>query len=180
MVTLANVVGTGDLGVEVDIELLADDVDLAVTRYDPDAHPGLYLRFTEEEPLITLYRTGKYNITGCASDELLYDVKDRFLSFVAELGIIQSSRGSDFEVKNYVFTADLGSRVDLSALALQLGMEHVEYEPEQFPAAVYRPENSEVTMLVFNSGRVVFAGAKSKESTEDAVKRLKNEIPSLL
>jgi len=54
------------------------------------------------------------------------------------------------EVSNIVATADLGSNISLEVLTIELGMERTEYEPEQFPALIYR--GSESIMLVFQAG----------------------------
>ena len=59
-------VGSGDLGLEVDIPQLAADIEGAATEYDPSNYHGLYVRFTDDGPLITVYRTGKYIISGCS------------------------------------------------------------------------------------------------------------------
>jgi len=61
-VEIVNIVGSGALGVEVDIDALAGDIPEA--EYNPENYNGMYLRIEEHGPLITLYRSGKYIITG--------------------------------------------------------------------------------------------------------------------
>lgn len=51
---------------------------------------------------------------------------------------------------------DIGTEVPLTRLVVALQMEHVEYEPEQFPGVIYRGEGG--TALIFSSGKVVLAG----------------------
>lgn len=69
MVEVVNVIASGALNVELDLERLANNIVGPVARYDPDKYPGMYLRFKEDAPLITVYRTGKYIITGADSEE---------------------------------------------------------------------------------------------------------------
>jgi len=38
-------------------------------------------------------------------------------------------------VQNIVTSADLGESLNLNAIAIGLGLEHIEYEPEQFPGS---------------------------------------------
>ena len=71
MVEIVNIVGSGALDVELDLKRLANDIDEPVARYDPDEYLGMYLRFGDDEPLITVYRTDKYIITGTDSEEEL-------------------------------------------------------------------------------------------------------------
>jgi transcription initiation factor TFIID TATA-box-binding protein len=35
------------------------------------------------------------------------------------------------------------------------------YEPEQFPAIIYKPDEIDVTYLIFNSGKIIISGIKS-------------------
>jgi transcription initiation factor TFIID TATA-box-binding protein len=67
MIEITNVVGSGDLGVEIDIAEVEDDLPVPYTEYNPKNYHGLYVRLVEDGPLITLYRSGKYIISGSSS-----------------------------------------------------------------------------------------------------------------
>jgi TATA-box binding protein (TBP) (component of TFIID and TFIIIB) len=68
-----------------------------------------------------------------------------------------------------VATGDIGKSIDIEKLNTKLSS--VLYEPEQFPGAIYYAEELEgASVLVFASGKVVFAGLKSHELLEDAYK----------
>jgi transcription initiation factor TFIID TATA-box-binding protein len=67
--------------------------------------------------------------------------------------------------------------LNLDQLAFQL--EDSEYEPEQFPGLVYRIFEPKVAFLLFSSGRVVCAGAKSLNDVKKAVKKLESKLRSL-
>jgi len=132
MVEIVNVVASGALDVELDLERLADDIGEPVARYDPDKYPGMYLRFEEDAPLITVYRTGKFIITGADSEEESYALRERFLNLFSDMDVIEEPEDEWFTVQNYVCTAELGQDLNLNALAIGLGLEKTEYEPEQF------------------------------------------------
>jgi transcription initiation factor TFIID TATA-box-binding protein len=57
---------------------------------------------------------------------------------------------------------------------LELGMEQTEYEPEQFPALMYR--DSEHVVLVFSSGKLLCTGLTElgavSEAVDDIVERI--------
>jgi transcription initiation factor TFIID TATA-box-binding protein len=82
-------------------------------------------------------------------------------------------------VQNIVATADLGAELNLTETATGLGLENVEYEPEQFPGLVYRFKEPKVAMLLFSSGKIVCAGARSIEDASKAVEKLSDELSSL-
>ena len=74
---------------------------------------------------------------------------------------------------------DLETELNLTNIALSLGLENVEYEPEQFPGLVYRVEEPKVVLLLFGSGKVVCTGAKKKEEIVEAIKKLKADLRSV-
>jgi len=179
MVHVVNVVASGALDVELDLETVARELD-DIVDYDPEKYPGAYFRFGDDEPLITLYRTGKYIITGASSEAESERLREEFLGLLDRHGIVSSAEDAWFTVQNYVCVADLERSVNLSALAIGLGLEVTEYEPEQFPGLVYRPDDHECVLLVFATGKVVITGAANVDTAEEAFTHLRNQIDDLL
>lgn len=172
MVEVVNVVASGSLGLEFDLEAITAELgDLA--EYDPGKYPGSYIRLGESSPLITLYRTGKYIITGAASKQEASSTRDTFLNLLNEHDILPEATDEWFTFQNYVCMGDLERDINLSALAIGLGLENTEYEPEQFPGLVYRSSDSECVLLVFASGKAVVTGASSVESANKAFSKFK-------
>ena len=87
MVTIVNAVGSGDLGAELALQTLGTDLSVPFTEYDPSNYHGLYVRLVEDGPLITVYRSGKYIISGCSSFQELETTNDEFISQMVALGI---------------------------------------------------------------------------------------------
>jgi transcription initiation factor TFIID TATA-box-binding protein len=180
MVTIANAVGSGDLGAELDVAEVESDLDLPYTEYDPSNYHGLYARLVEDGPLITVYRSGKYIISGCSSLAELNDTNEAFLTKVSGFDIVDSNVETGFTVQNVVCTAQLKDDVDLNTLAIALGLESVEYEPEQFPGLIYRPAEYSAVLLVFANGKVVITGASDVDVAEDAFDSLQEQVTTYL
>jgi len=51
------------------------------------------------------------------------------------------------------------------------------YEPEQFPGLIYKDWG--VSFLLFSSGKVIVAGAKTVEKAEEGIKRFKELVSSI-
>lgn len=179
MVEIANAVGSGDVGVELDIAEVETDLPVPFTEYDPENYHGLYVRLVEDGPLITLYRSGKYIISGCSSFEELHETNHTFLQTIAELDIINPSIETDFTVQNVVCTGELQRSVNLNALSIGLGLEAVEYEPEQFPGLIYRPPDFPAVLLAFSNGKVVITGAADVETANGAFDHLQTQVADL-
>jgi len=60
-------------GVELDLEAVEDDLSTPFLEYDPSNYHGLYVRLEEGGPLITVYRSGKYIISGCPGEKKNYE-----------------------------------------------------------------------------------------------------------
>jgi len=78
-----NIVGSGYFQGSVDLpsihESLRNKQDLIIPSYEPELFPGLICRKKNSSERITIFTSGKYNITGCINqrqmDELFYKIK---------------------------------------------------------------------------------------------------------
>ena len=57
MVKIVNAVGSGSFEREFDLSVVAGDLG-SVADFDPEKYLGMYIRFLEDSPLVTVYRTG--------------------------------------------------------------------------------------------------------------------------
>ncbi|WP_336134208.1 TATA-box-binding protein [Natronomonas amylolytica] len=170
---LVNTVAGGQIDAEVDLQALKEDLPFK-TCYIKG--PGLYFKFDDSGPTIVLARSGKYFFTGAKSLQEVDRTRDATLDLFSERGIIDTAEDDSFSVKNMVFTADIDRSMKLSHLSIILGLESVEYEPEQFPGLIYRPDTYNCVLLIFASGKVVITGATSRETAEMAFNQLLNTI----
>lgn len=175
MVEIVNISAGGDLKRQIDLKRLADDVDLPVSDYNEEKG-WLLLRFEEDGSLVILYRTGKYILRGGDTYEQCFQARDNFLELCQNMELIGDSNNTEFEIKNVVCLGNLEQEVNLSNLSLVLGMNNIEYEPEQFPGLVYRPENRHSTMMVFHSGKVIITGNRDENEAKRALSDLIEQI----
>tara|TARA_B100001146_G_scaffold71354_1_gene63161 strand:+ start:146 stop:706 length:561 start_codon:yes stop_codon:yes gene_type:complete len=71
------------------------------------------------------------------------------------------------EIVNVVASATIEQDLDLHEI--QKKFPHVEYNPEQFPGAVFRIENPKTATLLFRTGKMVCTGGKSEKLAIKAV-----------
>lgn len=170
---IVNVVGTGKLPEELDLSAVKDD--LAGECWENEStQPGLHQKFHEDGPMTTFYPSGSY-IIRAPSEEKLAQSNAKVLNAVSDLGIVEPDVDTEFAIKNVVGLATLGVDVDLNAVTIGLGLEHSEYEPEIFPALIYRRSKYPCTFLIFASGKVVSAGSKSEESSRESFEKFYNK-----
>jgi len=172
-IKIENVVASTSLGEELDLQSIALALDGA--EYEPEQFPGLIYRLKEPKTATLLFRSGKVVCTGAKS---LDDVKvaiSKVAKQVENAGI-KVTIEPVIEVQNIVASSDLEQEINLNAIAISLGLEKVEYEPEQFPGLVYRIDEPKVVVLLFGSGKLVCTGARKPQDVEAAVNKITEEL----
>ncbi|KAG6973129.1 hypothetical protein JG688_00003678 [Phytophthora aleatoria] len=105
-----------------------------------------------------LFANGKLVCTGADTEEAIKNVARRFTQVIQKMDF-PGVNLIDFKIQNVVGTCDLGFRVLVEALAFAHS-DRCTYEPELYPALIYRLEKPQVKVLVFVSGKVVFTDSK--------------------
>ena len=175
-IQVENVVASSDIGQELDLETLADD--LVASDYNPDNFPGLVYRLQEPKAAALIFRSGKIVCTGANSVKNVQTALRQVFDELRELGI-QVTDAPEIVIQNIVSSADLGHTLDLNAIAIGLGLENIEYEPEQFPGLVYRLDEPSVVALLFGSGKLVITGGKQLEDAEQALSVIEDRLTDL-
>lgn len=177
-IKLVNAVGGGNLGFELDLPRLDQDIPL-VSNYEPEQHSGLYFKIPDTGVTVMIFRTGAYHLTGGESIDALRETKDQLISILsAVIGDIDDEKVT-FEVRNLVCTANIGHEIDLSVLAVEIGLDLIEYEPEQSPALFYSSSDFQGTFFIFRSGELILAGCDSKKSCKKTFEHLNKTLQSL-
>ncbi|MFQ6012318.1 MAG: TATA-box-binding protein [Thermoplasmata archaeon] len=172
-IKIENVVASTSLGGELDLQAIA--LALGGAEYEPEQFPGLIYRLKDPKTATLLFRSGKVVCTGAKS---LEDVRTaiRTVARQIEESGLEINTDPDIEVQNIVASSDLGQEINLNAIAISLGLERVEYEPEQFPGLVYRLDEPKVVVLLFGSGKLVCTGARKPSDVERAVEKITEEL----
>lgn len=82
-----------------------------------------------------------------------------------------------YKIQNLVASSNLETTLDLYNLAAAIP--DVEYEPEQFPGAIFKLKEPKVTLLLFKNGKLIISGASTEEDIVAGIKKatkLINEI----
>ncbi len=172
-VRIENVVASASLGAELDLQKIANALEEA--DYAPDRFPGLIYRLKEPGTAVLLFHSGKLVCTGGKSWRQI----DRSVRIVSELVRKAGEKvpaHPKIQIQNIVATSDLGAELDLNAIAIALGLDRVEYEPEQFPGLVCRLEDPRVVVLLFGSGKLVCTGARRPVDIERAVGKITADL----
>ena len=132
---VVNVVATAELDQYVNLARLAKSGQAV---YDKSLYGGRagYIRSPSSAGEVILFQSGKMISVGANSEELAYALLEQVRDLLVEHGYIEFVRLKP-RTRNIVLTFDFRRRLDLERLPLIFDME---FEPEQFPAAIMRLE----------------------------------------
>jgi len=175
-INIENVVASTGIGQELDLQTVA--MDLEGADYDPEQFPGLVYRTQNPKSAALIFRSGKIVCTGAKSTDAVHESLELVFEKLRELEIPVADE-PEITVQNIVTSADLGESLNLNAIAIGLGLENIEYEPEQFPGLVYRLSEPDVVALLFGSGKLVITGGKRPADAETAVEVIVDRLDEL-
>ncbi|MCL7414588.1 MAG: TATA-box-binding protein [ANME-2 cluster archaeon] len=175
-IKIENVVASTAIGTTLDLPKITMKLDGA--DYNKERFPGVVYRTKDPKTAALIFGSGKIVCTGAKS---IADVDNGLKKVFKELTDMGIDVMDDpvITVQNIVASADLGTVLNLNAIAIGLGLENIEYEPEQFPGLVYRLAVPKVVMLLFGSGKLVVTGGKKPEDAHAAVDKIVEELDSL-
>jgi transcription initiation factor TFIID TATA-box-binding protein len=175
-VKVENIVASTSFAEKLDLDVIAQSLEEA--EYEPEQFPGLVYRLKDPKTATLLFRSGKANCTGAKNIENVQKTVNIIADKLRSLNIKVYEK-LEIVIQNIVAISDLGTDLNLNEVAMGLGLENIEYEPEQFPGLVYRIKDPKVAMLLFGSGKIVCAGARKVEDVSKAVDKLTAELSSL-
>jgi len=166
-VKIVNVVASVDIHQPLDLPSIVKKVKSA--EYSPKRFPGIVYRTKTPKSALLLFRTGKMVCTGTRSREQAYEAVHTAIRELNSQGV-EIINEPEITIQNVVASIDFHCKIDI--LEMFDTVEHTMYEPEQFPGLIYRMKDPKAVLLLFSSGRVVVAGARSKAMVYEAVEKM--------
>ncbi|MHA2431433.1 MAG: TATA-box-binding protein [Promethearchaeota archaeon] len=177
-INIENIVASTIFAEKLDLDYIAQSIE--ITEYEPEQFPGLIFRLKNPKTATLLFCSGKANCTGAKSIQDVRKALNMIAVQLQRIGIdIYDTKELKIIIQNIVATANLKGELNLNQVAVGLGLENIEYEPEQFPGLVYRVQEPKVAMLLFSSGKIVCAGGRTIKDVSLAVENLSQELISL-
>ncbi|HII02756.1 TPA: TATA-box-binding protein [Methanosarcinaceae archaeon] len=175
-IKIENVVASTKLAEEFDLTVIESELEGA--EYNKQKFPGLVYRVSDPKAAFLVFTSGKVVCTGAKNVADVHTVIGNMAKKLNGIGIT-TIENPQITVQNIVASADLHTILNLNAIAIGLGLENIEYEPEQFPGLVYRIDVPKVVVLIFSSGKLVVTGGKSPEDCEKGVEVVRRQLDNM-
>jgi len=174
---IVNVVSTALLDRPMELESLHELFPHEVV-HDQEIYGGrvAYFKSKGMKGKVSIFTSGKMISIGTKSVERA----TKELKTVAKT--LNASLKTKPKIQNIVATADLKTSIDLESFLNQTQKEkqfHAIYEPEQFPGVIIKfpvAQNSEATILLFSSGKLVCVGLTRYDHIQKAVEFLTSKL----
>jgi transcription initiation factor TFIID TATA-box-binding protein len=182
---IANIVASAELDIELDLAAIAADdsilqgTEIASIKHSQNQGNRLLVRFEGVDGLGIVSPTGVLVLTGVGSHRDLDSAQTQLTDVILSVAGVDSTDSvltKEWGVRNLVCLSDLGHNLQLERVVVELGLERVEYEPEQFPGVVYNVPGMDATCMVFATGKVNIMGVTTEDEASEALSVLKTEL----
>jgi len=168
---IANVVATVTLTAPLDLVLIHERIPQTEL---PGKSPWLKLRLKPDNTYTAFYKSGKFLITT-KFPERLDSIAQRVLDLLHDAGI--DVEIVKLEIHNIVMLASINLNKSLESIVVNLDPKKSSFEPEQFPALVYKDWG--VSFLLFSTGSCIVGGLKNVNDAEMVIQKFKEVIGSV-
>ena len=175
-IKIENVIASTKLAEDFDLTVIESEFEGA--EYNKQKFPGLVYRVSDPKAAFLVFTSGKVVCTGAKNVADVHTVIGNMAKKLNGIGI-KTIENPEITVQNIVASADLHTILNLNAIAIGLGLENIEYEPEQFPGLVYRIDVPKVVVLIFSSGKLVVTGGKSPADCERGVEVVRQQLDNM-
>ena len=179
---IVNIVSMVNLRVPLNLKLIA--LKCRNSEYNPSRINAVIMRIKEPKAAALIFNSGIIIVLGARDKEKSKQAAKIFAKQIKNLGY--EAKFSDFKIVNIVATCDLGFPIKLTQLNIKINYmlsknkstndedekSPCHYEPEVFPGLIYHMTKPELTLLIFQSGKMNFVGAKNKDDIYEALQKI--------
>jgi len=167
-VEIANVVATVTLTAPLDLALIHERIPQTEI---PGKSPWLKMRLPPNNTYIAFYKSGKFLIT-VKDPDLIGGIADEVLDLLHKIDL--DVEIEKVQIHNVVVQAKIPLKATLESIVVNLDPRKASFEPEQFPALVYKDWG--VSFLLFSSGSCIIAGLKDVKDAKPMIEQFKEMI----
>ncbi|MBS7658057.1 MAG: TATA box-binding protein [Candidatus Bathyarchaeia archaeon] len=172
MFRIENVVASAWLAQPLDLTVLSKVLN---SNYLPERFPGLIYRDKSFKATLMIFNSGKIVCTGAKSENKAKKAILRLINELKNSGVVILNPVK-IEIENIVAVSELNIKLNLEKIAEKL--KGAIYEPDQFPALIYKIEDLCIA-LIFSNGKIIYVGGKKEEFIKKALEKLEELIKSL-
>jgi transcription initiation factor TFIID TATA-box-binding protein len=136
--------------------------------------PGLTCKLRNPKATFLLFRNGKFVCTGIKTKTKGQEAIAAFLELLKAKELVSKQCGFECCVKNLVASVNLGG-ASVSLEQFTSDFDSI-YEPDRFPAAIYKISEPKASFLVFLTGKLVCSGIADETTLKNTIQEFYEQL----
>jgi transcription initiation factor TFIID TATA-box-binding protein len=174
--TIENYIVTTEINAVMNLKDIASNIDNV--DYNPVQFPGIVFRLDDPKSVTFILKNGRTVCIGGKSFKESRAALEKVVKILSDNGV-KIDNELDINIKNIVVTMELRSRLNLNDVGELFNWKNLTYNPEEFIGLVYQTELDEITILLFDSGKLVCYGAKKLSEVNKVLEKFVNRLHSV-
>ena len=178
------IIGKANLGTPLRLREIA--LQFRNSAYNPKKLNAVFMEIKEPKTAAFILSSGDIVTIGTTNERDLEKATSKFAKNIKKIGYNVELK--DFRITNFVATCYLKFPLKLTLLSLKLNSKSDDsyslknkkeknkikchYEPELFPCLIYYMRKPEITLVIFKTGKIIFAGVKKRNDIYHAFKKV--------
>ena len=175
-IIVENIVASAQISAGFNVKQLSEKI--LDFKYNPDEFDGVTMKLKNPDTAVLVFPNGKIVCTGAKTIDDANKAIKVTMKKIKDAGIT-TRKQPKADIQNIVASINLRKEMDLSSISKGLLLQHVEYQPDQFPGLIYKIEEYGATLLLFSSGKLVCTGTKKLEDVTGAMDMMKEKLSSI-
>ncbi|KAI9722791.1 MAG: TATA-box-binding protein [Chrysothrix sp. TS-e1954] len=172
-----NVVSVRNIFARVDLECRIDLKHVALKARNAEYHPkrfaAVIMRIRDPSCTAMIYASGKMVTVGTHDENDARIASRKFARIMQKLGY--DAQHKNFAIMNVMAVVTVPPTLSLEAIRMR-HHNFATFEPEIFAGLIYRFMSPKMVIFIFENGKLVFTGAKSRQDIQYALDQM---IPML-
>lgn len=174
-ITIENIVASAQIAPNLNLKNISEAIPEA--KYNDEEAPTVIIHFQIPKTVVMLCSNGELVLTGPKTISEVDDIIRR-VSVKLMVAGVKVDKNPEICFKNIIASVNLQIQPDLATIAKQLGSKNVKYNPTKFPGIIYKMDNPDAVLLLFNSGKLVCQSVDS-ENVSNAIQKMTKQLTEI-
>ena len=177
---IENIISSANLGNNLNLKSIS--LKLKNVEYNSNISSTLNIKTKDNKVTATIFSNGKMICSGAKSEKESKSACVKFSKIVKKVGF--NTELKDFKIQNIIASYDIKFKISLFKLYNEIvtminntkkignNNNYCKYNKDAFPGLIFYANDSRISVTVFESGKVVFSGAKKRKEINEIFKNI--------
>jgi transcription initiation factor TFIID TATA-box-binding protein len=172
-IQIENIIANAQISELIDIKLLSEKI--TECSYNPSEFNGLSIKYEKENIAVIILEIGKVVCTGAKEISNAVEKIKKVANQIKKFGL-KIKKDYEITIENITVTTNLKKDLNLENIAKNLMFQEVDFHPETFPGLIYKMDDLQTILIIFNSGKIVCTGAKNIDDATNSINKMEEKL----